>query len=298
MSAKNETLEVEGRQFELSNSDKLLYPDDGCSKRDVVEYFRGVAPTMVPHLRGRPLTLRRFPDGIGAKGFFQKEASAHFPEWMRVEPVPQASGGAPVHHVVCDDAASLVYLATQACLEFHVFLSTMDDLDAPVVAVVDLDPPADAGLPELRSITTGMCDRFRDAGLAPHVQATGGKGFHVTAPLTGEASFDEVREQIREMADAAAREDPERLTTKHRKDERGDRVFLDTNRNAYGQTVIAPYSLRARPGAPAATPLDLAEVPGATPNGYGLRNVHRRLAQKRDPWARLSGSAATPHVSG
>ncbi|MHA6801512.1 non-homologous end-joining DNA ligase [Bounagaea algeriensis] len=297
-STKTETLEIEGRRFELSKSDKLLYPDEGYSKHDVVEYFRRVAPTMVPHLRGKPLSLRRFPDGISAEGFFQKEAAEYFPDWMRVETVPQVSGGNPVHHVVCDDAATLAYLAAQASLEFHVALSTADDLDAPVVAVVDLDPPADMSLPELRSVTQGMCDRFRDAGLAPHVQATGGKGFHVVAPLSGRTSFDEVREAVRELADAAAREDPDRLTTQHRKDKRGDRVFLDTNRNAYGQTMIAPYSLRARPGAPAATPLDLSEVSKATPNGHGLSNMHQRLAQKRDPWAELSENATTLHASG
>lgn len=208
--------------------------------------------------------------------------------------VPQVSGGNPVHHVVCDDAATLAYLATQACLEFHIFLSTTDDLDAPVMAVVDLDPPAAVSLSELRSITQRMCARFRDAGFDPHVQATGGKGFHVVAELRGTTSFDEIRESMRQLAGDAVRDDPDRLTTAHRKDQRGDRVYLDINRNAYGQTVIAPYSLRARPGAPAAAPLDLSEVSTAKPNGYGMSNMHRRLAQKRDPWSHMSKDATTP----
>jgi bifunctional non-homologous end joining protein LigD len=286
-------LDIDGRSIRVSNSEKVLYPDDGYSKGDVVDYYRWVADAMLPHLRGRPLTLRRFPDGIDAEGFFQKEASDYFPDWIRVEPIPQRGAEEPVHHVVCEDAATLVYLANQACLEFHVGLSTVDNLERPSRFVVDLDPPAGVELPELRSIVKAMCERFRHAGLVPHVQATGGKGFHVVAALTGEVDFDQVRAAAREMADDAANED-ERLTTEQRKDKRGDRVFLDTNRNAYGQTMIAPYSLRARAGAPAATPLERSELARANPRGYGLANMTRRLAQKRDPWADLDDSATAP----
>ncbi|MER7012445.1 non-homologous end-joining DNA ligase [Saccharopolyspora sp. NPDC000359] len=281
-------LEVRGHRFEVSNPDKVLYPDDGYRKQDVLDYYRAVAEVMVPHTRGRPLTLRRFPDGIGAGGFFQKEASDHFPDWVRVESVPQRGERGVVHHAVVDDAATLLYLAGQACLEFHLGLSTVDDLERPVLVVLDLDPPDGTGLAELREVTRRMCEQFRDAGWDPHVQATGGRGFHVAAPLPGDRGFDEVRADLRELVDRAARDDPERLTVEQRKDKRGDRIFLDTNRNAYGQTMIAPYSLRARPGAPAATPLDLGELGRARPQSYGLANMARRLAQKSDPWADLT----------
>ncbi|MEV6232301.1 non-homologous end-joining DNA ligase [Saccharopolyspora shandongensis] len=280
-------VEVEGRRIELSNPDKVLYPDDGYRKRDVVEYFRSVAAVLVAHARGKPMTLRRFPDGIGSAGFFQKEASNHFPDWVRVAAVPQRGAPGAVHHVVVDDAATLLYLAGQACLEFHIGLSTVDDLDLPVLAVLDLDPPDGVELSELRDVVRLGCERFRDAGLSPHVQATGGRGFHIAAPLRGDRGFDEVRAAIRELAEAMARDEPDRLTVEQRKDKRGDRIFLDTNRNAYGQTMIAPYSLRARPGAPAATPLDLDELGRVTPQSYGLANMARRLAQKDDPWADL-----------
>ncbi|MBB5157771.1 non-homologous end-joining DNA ligase [Saccharopolyspora phatthalungensis] len=280
-------LEVEGRRIELSNPDKSLYPDDGYRKRDVAEYYRSVADVMVPHTRGKPLTLRRFPDGIGSGGFFQKEASDYFPDWVRVEAVPQRGAAGAVHHVVLDDAATLLYLMNQACLEFHIVLSTVEDLEHPVLVVLDLDPPEGVPLPELRGVVRLMCERFRDAGLSPRVQATGGKGFHVAAPLRGERGFDEVRAGMRALAEQAVRDEPDRLTVEQRKDKRGDRIFLDTNRNAYGQTMIAPYSLRARPGAPAATPLDLNELGRVAPQSYGLANMARRLAQKEDPWAGL-----------
>ncbi|MGP4021413.1 non-homologous end-joining DNA ligase [Saccharopolyspora sp. 5N708] len=282
-------LEVGGRQIELSNPDKVFYPEDGYRKRDVVDYFRSVAAVMIPHTRGKPLTLRRFPDGIESGGFFQKEASDHFPDWVRVATVPQRGSPGVVHHAVVDDAATLVYLANLACLEFHLGLSTVDDLERPVLAVLDLDPPDEVELAELRALVVRMCERFRDAGLAPHVQATGGRGFHIAAPLRAERGFDEVRAAVRELAEQAVRDEPERLTVEQRKAKRGNRIFLDTNRNAYGQTMIAPYSLRARPGAPAATPLDLDELTRVTPRSYGLANMARRLAQKDDPWAGLDG---------
>jgi bifunctional non-homologous end joining protein LigD len=289
----SEGLEIDGRRIELSNTAKVLYPEDGHTKGDVIGYYQSVAPTMVPHMRGKPLTLRRFPDGIDAGGFFQKEASPHFPDWIRVEAVPQRGAQDSVRHVVCDDAATLVYLANQAVLEFHLALSTVDDLERPVLMVLDLDPPDGVPLRDLRSVTQAMCDRFRDAGLVPNVQATGGRGFHIAAPLTARVEFDQVRAAARDMADTAAREDRQWLTTEQRKDKRGDRIFLDTNRNAYGQTMIAPYSLRARTGASAATPLELSELPRATPRGYGLTNMSRRLAQKSDPWATLDTDAVT-----
>lgn len=270
-----------------SNPDKVLYPQDSFRKQDVFDYYRVVSGQLIAHARDKPVTLRRFPDGIDAEGFFQKEASRHFPERIPRASVPQRGGGPPVHHVLVDDEDALLYLADQACLEIHIALSTVEDLERPVLAVLDLDPPEDVGIATLRDVVRTMCERFADEGFAPHLQATGGKGFHIAAPLNGDHGFDEIRSQVRELADRAARDDPQRLTTEQRKNKRGDRIFLDTNRNAYGQTMIAPYSLRARPGAPAATPLDLDELGRANPRSYGLSNMARRLAQKSDPWRDL-----------
>jgi bifunctional non-homologous end joining protein LigD len=237
----------------------------------------------VPHLRGRPLTLRRFPNGIDAEGWFQKEASSHFPAWIRVERIPQRTAGS-VRHVLCDDAATLVYLANQATIEFHIWPSTVDALDRPDLMVIDVDPPDGAEVGELRSIARRARDLYEKIGLAPYVQATGGRGFHVVAPLDATADYDTVRALAREAADRLAAEDPDRLTTAQRKDKRGNRIFLDTNRNGYAQTFVAPYSLRARPGAPVATPLDWSELSKATPDGWDIRRIKQRLARKADPW--------------
>ncbi|RRO19906.1 ATP-dependent DNA ligase [Saccharopolyspora rhizosphaerae] len=270
-----------------SNPDKVLYPQDAFRKQDVFDYYRSVSEPLLAHARDKPVTLRRFPDGIDAGGFFQKEASSHFPDWIPRASVPQRGGGSPVHHVLLDSEDALLYLADQACLEFHIALSTVEDLERPVLAVLDVDPPEDTDIAELRTVVRGLCRLFTDSGFAPHLQATGGKGFHIAGPLDGELGFEEVRSQMRDLAERAAHDDPDRLTTEQRKNKRGDRIFLDINRNAYGQTMIAPYSLRARSGAPAATPLDLDELGRVHPRSYGLANMARRLAQKSDPWRDL-----------
>lgn len=279
-------------EIKISHADKVFYPDDDVTKGDVVEYYRQVASSMLPHLRGRPLTLRRYPDGISHEGWFQKEASGHFPDWLRVEAVPQRAGGT-VHHVICKDEASLVYLANQATIEFHVWPSTVDRLDGPDLLVVDLDPPDGVEVKELRRIARQVRDLFDELGLTPFVQATGGRGFHVVAPLDTSADYELVRAFAREVAEHLAAGDPDRLTTEQRKDKRGDRVFLDTNRNGYAQTFVAPYSLRARPGAAVATPLDWDELGRAEPNGFELRKIKQRLARKGDPWRDLHSRGAS-----
>lgn len=279
--------------LEVSHADKIFYPDEEVTKGDVVEYYRAVAEVMVPHLRGRPLTLRRYPDGIDGEGWFQKEASEHFPDWVRVESVPQrGEKGAVVHHVVCDDADTLGYLANQAVIEYHVWPSTVDSLDNPDLMVIDLDPPDQAALADLRDTARRVRDLYGSLGLTAFLQATGGRGFHVVAPLDRSAGYDSVRELARQAADHLAAERPETLTTAQRKDKRGNRIFLDTNRNAYGQTFITPYSLRAREGASAATPLDFDELGKAEPDGWPLDRLRKRLARKSDPWRDLHKHAA------
>ncbi|MFC4005014.1 non-homologous end-joining DNA ligase [Prauserella oleivorans] len=279
---------------DVSSAGKLFYPADGITKGDVVAHYRTVADVMVPHLRGRPLTLRRYPDGIDAEGWFQKEASAHFPEWLRTERVPQRTKpGEFVRHAVCDDATTLEYLASQATIEFHIWLSRVDSLDNPDLLVLDLDPADTTGLPELRDVARRARSLFAGIGLMPYLQTTGGRGFHIVTPLLGDAGFDEVRELAQRAAQRLAAEDRDRLTTAQRKDKRGQRIFLDTNRNAYGQTFVAPYSLRARPGAPVATPIDWSELGKTEPEGYHPRRIRQRLARKNDPWHDIHADAAS-----
>jgi len=287
------TIHVDDHDITLSKTDKELFPEDHFTKGDMLKHYASVAGAMLPHLAGRPLTLRRFPDGIGGDGFFQKHASDYFPDWMHVEELAQP-GHEAVNYVVCDDEATLLYLANQAAVEFHVWPSTIDNPDRPDRLVIDIDPPDGVTVDTLRTIARRTRDLYAKLGLVPFVQATGGRGFHVVAPLDRSSDFDFVRELAGDLADRLAADDPGLLTTAQRKNRRGDRIFLDVNRNGFGQTFVAPYSLRARPGAAVATPLDWGELGRSRPNGHNATTIRKRLAQKTDPWAAIDAAATAP----
>lgn len=276
---------------DISRPDKVLYPDTGYTKADLAEYYEAVAERMLPHLAGRPLVLHRFPDGIDSEGFYQKQAPAHTPDFVETTTVASGNRRGSVRHLVVGDVDTLRFLANQACLELHRWLSHADRIDNPDLVVLDIDPPDGVDLAVLRRTVRKTVDLMGELGLAPHVMATGGSGYHVVAPLDGSAGFDDVRALARAFADRLAADAPDELTTEQRIDARRGRIFLDTNRNAYGQTAVTPYSPRARPGAPVATPIELDELSKVRPDGYDLRSVRRRLARKADPWADLHAGA-------
>ena len=268
----------------------MLFPDQGITKGDVVEYYRRVAPVMVPHLRNRPLMLERYRAGIDHGGFYQKEASDYFPAEIRRVEVEKAGG--VVHHPVVDSEDGLVYLASQGCLTFHCWTALADEPRRPDRVVFDLDPP-EGTFATVRATALRLRDVLERLGLVPFVQTTGSRGLHVVAPLVPGPGNDEVLAFAGAVADRLAAEDPARLTTEFRKAKRGGRVYLDIARNGYAQTVVAPYSVRARPGAPVATPLDWDEVRASRlrPDRWTIGNVFRRLGAKADPWRGMTRQA-------
>lgn len=277
------TVETPDRPVEIGHPDKVLFPDDGITKRDLAEHYLRVADLALPHLRDRPLTMERFPDGIEGSGFVQKEAPGHFPDWVRTVTVPKEGG--EVSHVVCDDTATLVYLADQACVTPHVWLSTVDRLDRPDRLVLDLDPPEGTDDPDpVRFAARAVREVLVGLDLRSRLMTTGSAGFHLIVPIEPRAGFDEVRDLARRIAGVAAARHDDRLTVATRKDARRGRVFLDTLRNGYAQTTVAPYAVRARPGAPVATPVDWDELGRVTPQRYRIDNLFRRLGQTDDPW--------------
>ncbi|HYT27280.1 MAG TPA: non-homologous end-joining DNA ligase [Actinomycetota bacterium] len=288
---KNGPIELDGRTIEVSSAGKVFFPDAGVTKGDLVAYYRDVAGVTVPHLRDRPLTLQRFPDGLGGQGFFQQDASDHFPAWVRRVPVERRGKGGTVGHVVADDAATLVYLANQAVVTFHAWTSRAGALDRPDLVVFDLDPDAGQGLDVVRAAARAVRAAVEGVGLSPFVQTSGSKGFHVLAPLDGGADGEAVKAFARDLAALVAAHDPGRLTVEWRKAKRAGRLLIDTNRNGYAQTVVAPYSVRARPGAPVATPIDWHELGRAEPRSWTVANLRRRLARKPDPWAGMEQHA-------
>lgn len=220
------------RTLTVHRPDKVFYPADGLTKGEVVGYYRDIAPHMVPHLRDRPLMLERDPEGVGEQPhFMQKNAGAHYPEWVRRAPMPKEDGGT-VDHPVCDDAATLVYLADQAVLTFHRWLSTVGNPRHPDLLVLDLDPPGD-DFAAVREAALRLRELLAEVELDPLLMTTGSRGLHLVVRLDGRAGHDTVRAFAQDAAELLAARHPDRLTTAVRKDRRGDRLFLDSGRNAY-----------------------------------------------------------------
>lgn len=278
-------VKVEDRVMSLSNLDKVLYPESGVDKAAVLRHYQAVAPVMLPHLRNRPLSLRRFPDGITGQGFFQKNVFEHFPDWVSTVSAPHRRRSGAVEMVTCDNLATLVYLANLACLEFHTWIARADQLMYPDRLVIDVDPPPNSPLSDVRETVRGLRGLFQAIGLEPFLLATGGKGYHVVAPLDRAADYDVVRTLSHEIAAFAARLVPSRLTADLNIERRKGRIFLDAYRNGYSQTAITAYSLRARPGATVATPIEWDELDTVDPDAFRIDDLPERLADRECPWS-------------
>ncbi len=276
---------VDGHRIELSSLDKVLFPESGITKGDLVDYYRRMAENMLPYMRGRPITMQRFPDGIQGEGFYQKEAPDYFPDWISRVSIEVEEEGQSQPQVVCDSAATLVYLAGQACITLHIWLSLVDKLHHPDRLIFDLDPPGD-DFQEVRLAARSLHRLLEDLGLPSRVMTTGSRGLHVVIPLDQTADFDRVRSFAKSVAHTLARRDPERLTIETRKNKRRGRLFLDYLRNSYAQHSVAPYAVRAISGAPVATPLEWDELGDSDlhSQSYTIRNIFRRLGQKPDAW--------------
>jgi bifunctional non-homologous end joining protein LigD len=280
----------------LSHPDKVLFPDDGITKENLARYYADIADRMLPWLKDRPITMVRYPDGLGGQRFFQKNAPSYFPDW--IHRVKVGKEGGQVEHVVCDKPATLVYLANQACIEIHAFTSRVDKLDAPDQIVFDFDPPDDTRFADVRRAALWARDLLEgELGLTSFVRTSGGRGLHVHVPLNRRADFDRAREFTHRAAGVLARRHPDVITTEQRKDKRGDRVYADVMRNAYAQTVVASYGVRARAGAPVATPLSWAQVEddGLEPGRFTMATVRAGLEDAEDAWA---GFTAARHGLG
>ncbi len=281
-----------GISVELSRTDKVFFPDDGITKGDLIGYYADVAARMLPYLRDRPLALARYPDGITGQRIFQKNVGEHFPDW--VDRFEVGKQGGTVCHAIAGKPATLVYLANQACVELHTFLSRTGSLECPDQLVVDFDPPDADQFGDACEAALLLRDLLEsDLGLTTFVKTTGGKGLHVHVPLDGRGDFDEVRAFSRSAVSLLADGHPDLITTEQRRDKRGSRVYADIMRNAYAQTVVAPYSVRARPGAPVAVPLHWSEVRDRdlSPGSFTLHTVPgrlERLSGADDPWAGLT----------
>src|SRR5918996_1203535 len=280
--SEEQRVRVGRRSITITRPDKVLFPDDGITKADLVDHYVRVADVMLPHVRDRPVSMKRYPEGIEGQVFYQKRVPDWFPDWIPHVEVRTSKG--PHVYAVIADAATLAFLANQACIEPHTWLSRADRPDHPDLVVFDLDPSAD-DLPMLRRGARAMRRLLDEAGLVPFVKTSGSKGYHVVAPLDRSADHETVRVFAEGVAEVAVDRHPDVFTTEFRKAKRGDLVFLDVMRNGYGATVIPPYAVRAFPGAPVAAPIEWDELGRVEPRTFTMTTLPRRLARRGDPWA-------------
>jgi bifunctional non-homologous end joining protein LigD len=288
-------LEAGRRRVRITHPDKLLFPADGIAKSDLAAYYAAVAGAMTPHLRDRPLNLWRWNGGIDGPRIVQQEIPRGAPEWVRRVEVHKRGGGGKVCHAVGGESATLVWLANQNCITPHVWSARADRPERPDRIVFDLDPPDADAFGAVRRAALALGDLLRELGLEPFAMVTGSKGVHVVAPLRRTADADAVRATAGVLGQELADRAPEELTTAWRKAGRGGRVLVDTARNTYAQTVVAPYAVRALLGAPVATPLAWEELddPELHPQRWTLRTVTERLDARGDPWAEIARHART-----
>jgi bifunctional non-homologous end joining protein LigD len=289
-----EKLKVGRLTVELSNTGKVLFPGDDVTKGDLVAHYQRVAGLMLPFLRDRPISMTRYPDGIAGGGIVQKNVPRYFPDWITRARVRKEGGS--LQQVICDKPATLVYLANQACIEVHAFLSRLDRIGNPDQLIFDLDPPAADRFGDVRTVALRLRDLLEDElGLATFVKTTGGKGLHVHVPLNATADFDTAREFAHGVAALLADRNPALATVEQRKEKRGTLLYLDIMRNAYAQLAVAPYSVRARPGAPVATPLAWDELNDTLrPGQFTLRTMPDRVSALSGggPWAGMGRRAS------
>jgi bifunctional non-homologous end joining protein LigD len=270
----------------ITHPEKVLFPDDGITKGELAAYYEAVAAAMVPHIRARPVTMERYPAGIKAEGFFQKDVSKGFPAWLERVEVPKKGG--VVHHALIADTRSLLWVTNQNCITPHVWTSRAPDLYHPDVCVFDLDPAEDE--PEvLRAAAIALRDLLDELGLQSWVKTSGSKGFHIAVPLDGKLGFGEVAGFAHAVGTLLVRRDPEHLTQEFHKVDRASRILVDTGRNGYSATFAAPYAVRARAGAPVSAPCTWEEIERGEvgPRTFTVRTMGERLGNVGDLWGEM-----------
>ncbi len=298
-----ETLELGGHTLALSNRDKVLWPQDGYTKGDLVAYYRSVAPYILAHVAQRPLTLERYPDGVGGLSFFEKNASRFLPAWIPTIEIPSEFGRhGSVRFILCEDEATLVYVANLAAIVLHVWTSRAGALDVPEFVFFDLDPHDGCTLATLAKTALALRDTLREIGLEPLVKSSGGSGLHVVIPLAPQYSYDVCKGFAELVARTLHARLPETTTLERAPAKRpAGTVYLDYVQVGRGKTLVAAYSVRARAKAPVSMPLDWSEVEAMARKRtkdtesefarFTLMNAPARLAAEGDLWSRLDALA-------
>jgi bifunctional non-homologous end joining protein LigD len=271
----------------ISHPEKVLFPGEGITKGELASYYEKVAPIMLPHIRRRPITMERYHRGIAAPGFFQKDVSKGFPEWLKRVEVPKHGG--TVHHPIANDTKSLLWLANQNSITIHVWPSRAPNLYNPDICVFDLDPSREYELDVLSAAALKLRDLLTELGLPSWIKTTGSKGFHIAVPLDGKSDFATVAQFAHRIGRVLVTHDPDNLTQEFSKADRGGRILVDTGRNGYSATFAAAYTVRAKAGAPVSAPCSWEEVERREvgPRSFTLRKMDQRIATVGDLWLEM-----------
>jgi bifunctional non-homologous end joining protein LigD len=272
----------------ITHPEKVLFPEDGITKGDLAAYYEAMASVILPHLRGRPITMERYPAGVGKKGFWQKDVSKGFPEWLQRVEVSKRDG--VVHHPVITDTRSLLWMTNQNTITQHVWVSRVPRLNYPDVCVFDLDPSTEDAA-AVRAAAIGLRDLLEELSLPSWVKTSGSKGFHIVVPVDGKTPMAMVERFANTVGAVFVRLAPDRLTQEFSKADRQGRIYVDTARNGYSATFAAVYTVRAKKGAPVSAPCTWDEVEGGKvgPRTFTLRTMQARIAKVGDVWTDMRG---------
>jgi bifunctional non-homologous end joining protein LigD len=291
--AGSRQVEVDGRELKLSNLDKVLYPKSGFSKGEVVDYYAKVAPAIVPHLKERPLTLRRFPEGVEdtEAAFFEKRCPKHRPDWVKTAAVEAGPNAGVIDFCVCEDLPTLVWMAQLAAIELHPSLSLAKDPERPTVLAFDLDPGPPADVIDCGRVGLRVRELFDHFGVQSFAKTSGSKGLQVYVPLNSKTDYEETKPLARAIAQLLEKQTPKEVVSKMKKVERKGKVFVDWSQNHRRKTTIAVYSLRARERPTVSTPVTWEEVERAVKKGdadslvFEAKDVLKRIEKHGDLFA-------------
>jgi len=284
---QKKTVVIEGRVITLTNLQKIFWPDRDLTKAHLIKYYLEVAPLLLPHIYNRLLVMKRYPDGIAGEYFYQKECPAYAPEWVETYPVKHTRK--VINYIVCNDTATLVWMAHQGCLEVHGWLSTVGNIDNPDLAVFDLDPADGVSFRDVLRVALIVREMLETLGIKGYPKTSGASGVHIFIPLDGGWPFAAVTAVMKFLAEKIAWAHPQIVTLERNKDRRAGKVYLDYLQNGRGKTMAFPYSVRPLPGAPVSAPLTWREVEEmqVEPNHFHLGNIGQRIKEKGDLFAGL-----------
>lgn len=259
-----------------SNENKILFPKDGITKGDIIKYYADMADAILPFTKDRPISMQRFPEGIHKESFFQKDKSDYFPSWIDTVVVPKESGGF-TEYVIINNAATLVYLANQACLTPHLWLSTTKNLKRPDRIIFDLDPSPANTFADVKKAAFALRELLEEIGLQSFAMLTGSKGIHVIIPIKPEYTYTKVRAFTKQIAEVLMQRHSDMYTINPRKEKRKKLMLIDYFRNGFGATAVTPYAVRAKDGAPVATPVTWTELSKIkSSNQFTIKTIQKR----------------------